>query len=53
MGNESMDLDQLASYSGMQRGELLSGLSDHQPRLVDTLTPDGEMLSDEEAARLL
>jgi len=46
-------LDQLASYSGMQRGELLSGLSAHLPRMVDTLTPDGEMLSDEEAARLL
>ena len=46
-------LDQLASYSGMTRGELLSGLSAHLPRLVDTLTPDGEMLSDEEAARLL
>ena len=46
-------LDQLASYSGMQRSELLSGLSAHLPRLVDTLTPDGEMLSDEEAARLL
>ena len=46
-------LDQLASYSGMTRGELLSGLSAHLPRMVDTLTPDGEMLSDEEAARLL
>ena len=46
-------LDQLASYSGMQRSELLSGLSAHLPRIVDTLTPDGEMLSDEEAARLL
>ena len=46
-------LDQLAGYSGMQRGELLSGLSAHLPRMVDTLTPDGEMLSDEEAARLL
>jgi uncharacterized protein YidB (DUF937 family) len=46
-------LDQLASSSGMQRDELLSGLSQHLPRMVDTLTPDGEMLSDEEAARLL
>ena len=46
-------LDQLASYSGMTRGELLSGLSAHLPGMVDTLTPDGEMLSDEEAARLL
>jgi len=46
-------LDQLANYGGMQRGELLAGLSDHLPRLVDTLTPDGRMLTDEEAARLL
>jgi len=46
-------LDQLASYSGMQRGELLSGLSAHLPRMVDTLTPNGRMLSDEEAERSL
>jgi uncharacterized protein YidB (DUF937 family) len=46
-------LDQLASYSGMQRSELLSGLSSHLPRIVDTLTPDGRMLSDEEAERML
>jgi uncharacterized protein YidB (DUF937 family) len=46
-------LDQLASYSGMQRGELLSGLSAHLPRIVDTLTPDGRMLNDEEAERML
>ena len=46
-------LDQLASYSGMQRSELLSGLSAHLPRIVDTLTPDGRMLSEEEAERML
>jgi len=46
-------LDQLAGYSGMQRGELLSGLSAHLPRMVDTLTPDGRMLSDEEAEQML
>jgi uncharacterized protein YidB (DUF937 family) len=46
-------LDQLASYGGMQREEVLSGLSSQLPRLVDSLTPHGRLMSDEEAARSL
>jgi uncharacterized protein YidB (DUF937 family) len=46
-------LNVLAGQSGMQRGELLAGLSQQLPRVVDALTPDGRLLSDEEAARLL
>ena len=46
-------LDELAGHSGMQRGELLEGLSHGLPRLVDALTPEGRMLTEEEAARLL
>jgi uncharacterized protein YidB (DUF937 family) len=46
-------LDALAGQSGMQRGELLAGLSQELPRFVDALTPDGRLLSDEDAARLL
>ncbi|HEY7248617.1 MAG TPA: YidB family protein [Xanthobacteraceae bacterium] len=43
-------LDQLADYSGMQRDDVLSGLSQELPRFVDALTPSGRPLSDEEAA---
>jgi uncharacterized protein YidB (DUF937 family) len=46
-------LDQLASYTGMERGEVLSGLSQHLPRFVDALTPQGRVLSDEEASQLV
>jgi uncharacterized protein YidB (DUF937 family) len=51
LGTET--LDQLSNYSGMPRGELLAGLSDHLPRVVDTLTPHGRMLTDQEAERML
>jgi uncharacterized protein YidB (DUF937 family) len=46
-------LDALVNQSGMQRGELLAGLSYELPRFVDALTPDGQLLTDAEAARLL
>jgi uncharacterized protein YidB (DUF937 family) len=46
-------LDALIDQSGMQRGELLAGLSHELPRFVDSLTPAGRLLTDEEAARLL
>jgi uncharacterized protein YidB (DUF937 family) len=46
-------LDQLSNYSGMQRGEMLAGLSDHLPRVVDALTPQGRMLTNQEAERML
>jgi uncharacterized protein YidB (DUF937 family) len=46
-------LDQLASHTGMQRGDMLSGLSQELPGFVDALTPEGRLLSQEEATRLL
>ena len=46
-------LNQLASYGGMPREEVLSGLSSQLPRLVDSLTPHGRLMNDEEAARSL
>jgi uncharacterized protein YidB (DUF937 family) len=50
-----LDADQintLMSQSGLSRDELLAGLSDHLPRLVDRLTPNGRMPTDEEMSRL-
>src|SRR5262249_18569292 len=46
-------LDQLSEQTGMDRGDLLSGLSQHLPRFVDQLTPDGRLPTEEEAARLV
>jgi uncharacterized protein YidB (DUF937 family) len=46
-------LDQLTSYTGVQRGDMLSGLSQELPRFVDALTPGGRVLTDEEARRML
>src|SRR5262249_61683726 len=50
-----LDADQintLMSQSGLSREELLAGLSDHLPRLVDRLTPNGRMPTDEEMPHL-
>jgi len=46
-------LDELSEQSGMNRGDLLSGLSQHLPRFVDQLTPDGRLPTEEEAARMV
>jgi len=51
-----LDTDQintLMSQSGLSRDELLTGLSNHLPRLVDHLTPNGRMPTDEEMSRLV
>ena len=51
-----LDTDQintLMSQSGLSRDELLAGLSDHLPRLVDHLTPNGRIPTDEEMSRLV
>src|SRR5262249_55486896 len=51
-----LDTDQintLMSQSGLSRDELLAGLSDHLPRLVDHLTPNGRMPTDEEMSRIV
>jgi uncharacterized protein YidB (DUF937 family) len=41
-------LDQIASQSGMSRDELLNGLSQYLPQVVDHLTPDGRLPTDRE-----
>ena len=46
-------LDMLAGQTGMDREEMLAGLSQQLPRFVDQLTPDGRLPTDEEAARLV
>jgi len=38
-------LDQLTAQSGMSRDELLQGLSQYLPKVVDQLTPDGRVPS--------
>jgi uncharacterized protein YidB (DUF937 family) len=46
-------LDALARQTGMQREDILSGLSQQLPGLVDHLTPDGRVPTEEEAARMV
>jgi len=43
----------LMTQSGMSRDELLQGLSQYLPRVVDHLTPQGRLPTEQEAARLL
>jgi uncharacterized protein YidB (DUF937 family) len=46
-------LDALTKQTGMTRADLLAGLSQHLPGVVDQLTPQGRLPSDKEAAQLL
>lgn len=46
-------IDTMMAQSGMSREELLSGLSQQLPDVVDQLTPDGRVPSDHEASRLI
>ena len=46
-------LDALSQQTGMERDDLLAGLSQHLPELVDQLTPHGRLPSEEEAARMV
>jgi uncharacterized protein YidB (DUF937 family) len=50
LGSET--LDTIAQQTGMSRSELLAGLGDHLPELVDQLTPNGRLPTHEEAARM-
>src|SRR5262245_4246519 len=43
----------LSKQTGMSVDDLLAGLSQHLPDLVDQLTPKGHLPSEEEAARLV
>jgi len=42
----------LMQQTGMERGELLDVLAEHLPRVIDHLTPDGRVPTDQEAARM-
>jgi uncharacterized protein YidB (DUF937 family) len=46
-------LDTLSRQTGMDRDDLLAGLSQHLPDLVDQLTPHGRVPTDEEASRMV
>jgi uncharacterized protein YidB (DUF937 family) len=46
------DIDRLTQQTGMDRDELLSGLSQHLPNLVDQLTPEGRVPTEEEASEM-
>ena len=46
-------LDELSKQTGMDRGDLLSGLSQHLPEFVDQLTPQGRLPTEQEAARMV
>ena len=46
-------INALASFSGMSRDDLLNGLSQQLPDVVDRLTPDGRLPSEQEASRLI
>ena len=51
LGNET--LDALAKQTGLNRDELLQGLSQNLPDLIDQLTPNGRLPTEEEAARMM
>jgi uncharacterized protein YidB (DUF937 family) len=46
-------LEQLTGQTGLPRDQLLTGLSQHLPRFVDQLTPNGRLPTNEEAARMI
>ena len=46
-------INALASLSGMSRDDLLNGLSQQLPDVVDQLTPDGRLPTEQEAARFV
>jgi len=50
LGNDTIDA--LTKQTGMDRDELLSGISQHLPGLVDHLTPNGRLPTPDEAARM-
>lgn len=43
---------ELMAQSGMKRDELLATLSQHLPRVIDELTPEGRVPTNEEASRI-
>jgi uncharacterized protein YidB (DUF937 family) len=49
----SDELDALARQTGLSHDDLLEGLSQNLPELVDQLTPDGRLPTAEEASRMV
>ena len=43
-------IDQLASQSGMSRDDLINGLSQYLPKVIDHLTPDGKLPNENEVS---
>lgn len=43
-------IDQLSAQSGMSRDELLNGLSQYLPKVIDHLTPDGRLPDENEVS---
>ena len=46
-------INALTSQTGLSRDELLAGLSEHLPKVVDYLTPDGRVPTESELSRRL
>ena len=46
-------IDALSRQTGLDRDDLLAGLSQHLPDLIDQLTPHGRLPSEEEAHRMV
>jgi uncharacterized protein YidB (DUF937 family) len=46
-------INTLAGFSGMSRSDLLTALSQRLPGVVDQLTPDGRLPTEQEAARFV
>jgi uncharacterized protein YidB (DUF937 family) len=46
-------LDALSQQTGLGRQDLLAGLSQHLPDLIDQLTPNGRLPTEEEALRMV
>jgi uncharacterized protein YidB (DUF937 family) len=51
LGSET--LDALAKQTGLGRAELLEALSQNLPDLIDQLTPNGRLPTEEEASRMV
>jgi uncharacterized protein YidB (DUF937 family) len=47
----SEQIDAIASQAGMSRDDLLQGLSQYLPGVIDQLTPDGRLPDEKEASR--
>ncbi len=47
----SDQINELMAQSGLSRSDLLAGLSQHLPQLVDQLTPDGRLPTEHELSR--